>query len=408
MIKLFKLHPASVKAIQKGHPWVTLDSFSRKFPNDKEFIFGGTDKDRPVALLLHDPEHKQIRARLWIEGTDLLSDRENFQREFAARLKTAIAKRLSLGIQSERDNFYLLFGEADFIPGLFIQKFKDRIFIQSKMSFWSKKKSLYKKFLKNTFEEMFPNEELSYWFQERKISKKGSLSLLFQDEENLPKHSSSFLIEEFGINYQIRIHASFDPGIYTDMSAQRKELLPLIKESKNILNLYSYTGAYSLYALKNSEAHVTSVDLSSNYLDWLEENLNLNPELDKSRHTTVLNSVQNSLEQFSAKQKQFDLIICDPPSSSNDGNVTTQAFKEYENLVPRLFEVTQKNGYLVLFLNTHEIRQEKFHTKIKEIVKTLGKVKILPINIKLKEDCPTLKGFPEGNYLKGIVLQKQF
>lgn len=405
MLKLFKIHPASIKAIEKGHPWVTLDSFSSKFPRDREFIYAANDKRKPVALLLHDPEHKNVRARVWIQGTDLGQDKENFQREFETRLDNAIGRRLSSNIQEERENYYLLFGEADFIPGLFIQKFKDRIFIQSKMSFWSKKKNLYKNILRSTIENRFPNEELSFWFQERKISKKGSLSLLFQDQ---PKHSSSFTLEEFGVKYQIRMHATFDPGIYTDMSAQRKVLLPIIKESKNFLNLYSYTGAYSLFALKNSEANVTSVDLSRNYLDWLEENIELNDDLNKERHETLCLSVQKTVDMLIHNDRKFDCILCDPPSSSNDGKVVTKAFKEYETLLPKLLEITEKDGKLILFLNTHEIRQEKFHNKIKDIVKSLGKVKIVHINIKLKEDCPTLKGFPEGNYLKGIVLQKQY
>lgn len=395
-LRRVELHPATIKMIKKGHPWVTLDKFSQNFPKGYPILIGTDSKNKPICELINDPEHPKIKARLWRIILDD-HDKSDFIDDLRTRIQTAIQFRDHIREAKERENYYLIFGEADYLPGLFVQYLNKNIFIQYKSTFWAKYTDYIIKFLKSNIKE----KNLIFWLQERKNNKKGSLKIIEPEGAK-----NVFDLNEYGVNYKIKLHETFDPGIYTDMTAVRKSLSEIFKKSKNVLNLYSYTGAYSLYALKNGADQVTSVDLSKPYLNWLDENLSLNEDIDPSKHQSLCMSVQDALKQFNKYDSAlFDLIICDPPSSSNDGKNVTQAFKEYDHLVKQLVFLTRPGGHLILFLNTHSVSRQKFETKIKELIGK--KAKIIPQKISLTEDCPTIKGYPEGDYLKGVLIQKK-
>ena len=172
----------------------------------------------------------------------------------------------------------------------------------------------------------------------------------------------------------------------------------------DVLNLYSYTGAYSLVALLK-KCNVKSVDLSKKYLNWLDRNLKLNDsKLNLNNHESICMPVDKYIDLAVSENTFFDFIICDPPSASTDGKKKTNAFKNYESLLPKLNKVLKKSGFLLIFLNTHQISQKKFELKIRDIISPLN-MKIVD-KYKLSQDCPTFSSFPEGNYLKGILIKK--
>jgi 23S rRNA (cytosine1962-C5)-methyltransferase len=108
-----------------------------------------------------------------------------------------------------------------------------------------------------------------------------------------------------------------------------------------------------------------------------------------------------------ANNKSFDFIICDPPSSSSDGEKRTSAVKAYKDLLEKMNKLLKPSGKLVIFLNTHQVGQEKFDRILKDYLSELKLNYKMITRLQLAQDCPTLKGFPEGSYLKGIVLEKQ-
>ncbi len=181
----------------------------------------------------------------------------------------------------------------------------------------------------------------------------------------------------------------------------------IIHNESEVLNLYSYTGAYSLWALKLGAKFVTSVDLSPKYIEWLQQNVALNPELNHNRHEALIVSVDEALSELKTKNKFFDLVICDPPSSSSDGEKRTSAIKSYKDLLSKMDRVLKPGGKIIAFLNTHQVTQEKFERTLKDYLLELKFNYKMSTRLQLGQDCPTLKGFPEGSYLKGIVLEKQ-
>lgn len=395
-IKRVNLHPASCKYLKLGHPWITEDTYTKRFPREDFFLVGVDEKNRQeIALLINDPEHKNVKARLWSLNAEDWKKEISFKDQLEERLKNAFSRRLNSVIPTERENFYLVNGESDFLPGLLILKLKNQLLIQYYALFWKK----VEKDLLALVQSLVSVEEI--WIQERNFNQAKAIRSVNGSK------TAEFVLNEYGLNYQIRINEHYDFGIYTDMSAIRKQMVPYLQKSQSMLNLYSYTGAFSLFGLKHGMTKVVSVDLSSKYLGWLDENLALNPEIKKENHTSMCMPSEKALEKLAAEGSLFETIVCDPPSASSDGSSTSSALKSYEKLLPLMLKVLAKNGTLFAFLNTHHISWNKFEEKLKQIIAAseFNNQLVIGKRFKLSDDCLPLKGFHEGDYLKGFLIE---
>lgn len=394
------IHPVSIKLLRQGHPWITADNFSTRFPRQSEFIIATDERKRPMALLMHDPYHRNVKARVWSTKSPFDREAQHFTASIQARLDLAFEKRAMQKELKVRENYYLVFGEADQLPGLFVQKLKDRVLIQFYTGFWNR----YKSIIQTTIQEVFPEiRDDHIWFQLRGETKE--LQKLPQNAADINRRDE-FHLSEFGIQYLIRLGSSYDHGLYTDMSSIRHQLEKYIQPETSFLNLFSYTGAFSLWALKLGANDVVSVDLSPKYIEWLQQNIALNPEINHTHHQAIVKSVDEALDEFAKENKRFDTIVCDPPSSSSDGEKRTSAIKSYKDLLVKMDRLLKPNGKLILFLNTHQVTQDKFDRTFKDYLNELKLNYRVLTRLQLSQDCPTIKGFPEGNYLKGIVLEK--
>ncbi len=372
-----QLHPQTVKSLNKGHPWVTKDAFSDRFPKDK-FIINLYDPDsgKYLGQFLNDPNHPQIKARFWS------SKKLAFFEVLQAKLEAAIKKREFFA--SKRENVYLCFGEADGLPGLFIQKLGNILLIQYTAFCWEREL----RFVCRQFEDRFA----TIFTQKRLPGEKKSPPEIFKGNE------TSAVIQEDSIKFKLLFNQGHDIGIYTDMASIRENLLDYFQKSKKLLNLFSYTGAFSLMGLR-AGMQVTSVDLSPSYMNWLEENIALN-QFDSNLHTSMVTPCEKALKKFEGNEK-FDLIICDPPSFSSDGKKSESAMTFYKKNLPAMTKCLSENGHLIIFLNTHSISREKFRSAVREALPSSKIIK----EIGPSGDCPSLPNLPEGDYLKGIIIK---
>lgn len=408
------LHPITIREIKKGHPWVTKDKFSEKFPKKEFLLIGKDERKQDLCLLINDPDHPKIKARVWSLEQRELNEAANFKSTLEKRLRTAFEKRSVDQILDERDNLYLVFGEADGLPGLMIQKLKNHLLIQYYAKFWPKMEAeLIKALLKATTGSSLL-EKHYLWIQERGNPKAAPFRLHgkvnsdhIETGVKLQEIPEDVELKEFGLNYLISFKRNYDLGIYTDMASIRKKLAEYFPKDMKLLNLFAYTGAFSLFGLKQGAETVTSVDLSSKYMQWLEKNIQHNPDLDAGKHRSLIQPAKKALLQLGNQGERFNFIICDPPSASTDKQKTTSALQEYKETLPLMLQLTEPGGYLLLFLNTHQISLAKFRGQIQSILKTGGRDKQVKEirTFGLSEDCPRLKGFKEGDYLKGILLK---
>jgi 23S rRNA (cytosine1962-C5)-methyltransferase len=388
------LHPASCKYLKLGHPWITEDTYTKNFPKNAFFLIGVDEKQKQdVALLINDPLHKTVKARLW--SLDKAEWTKEFKEVLGERIKKAIDLRRPL--MKERENIFLINGESDGLPGLLVQLLKNELMIQYYALFWKDQEEILAEFLKENLEGI-----KDIWIQERNFDQAKAIRSL------KGAASSEFTLTEFGLNYQIKINQHYDFGIYSDMSAIRKNMRPYLEGKQSLLNLFSYTGAFSVYCMDMGFTQVTSVDLSAKYLSWLDENIALNPMLGKDHHTSLCMPSERAMDKLIGEKKKFEAIVCDPPSASSDGQKISSALKSYENLLPQMLELLdEEKGQIFAFLNTHTISWNKFEEKLKSIIDT-SKFKnkvVIGKRFKLNEDCVPLKGFHEGDYLKGFLIE---
>lgn len=401
-LKTYDIHPMSIKLIKAGHPWVTLDKFSEKFHPKEKFIVAANRK-KPFALLIHDPTHKDVKARVWATSGKFQQMMKNFKNDLLVRIRKATKIRFDKKFLDKRNHFYLVFGENDNIPGLFIRYMDGEILIEFYMEFWRPYQDfIVQNTLKIVNEVFKPEEDIeieNVWLQYRSQSKEVAKCL----DPNTTFRRVDVI--EYDVNYKVYLGKHYDTGIYTDMAAIRERLRPQFQKSKALLNLYSYTGAFSLYGMSLGVEKVTSVDLSENYINWLEENIDLNKDLKKETHNSMIMSTKEALKELKNKDEKFDFIISDPPSSSSDGNRVSNAIGDYQETLPLMFELLDSSGQILVFLNTHKISMDKFKNKIKNIIHKNKLPLYLAHNVYLSDDCPYRKGFPEGSYLKGITLK---
>ena len=387
------VHPTTVKLVKKGHPWITKDKFSLRFPKEADFIKAVDKNQKQLGHFLNDPSHPVVKARLWSFQKNFKP--QDFWKEVKTRLEKAKSKRASAPSCQKRDNVIEVFQEGDGLPGLQVTRIKEHYIIQIHCSFWTTHKETLFSLLMKVFNE---NDLSRWWWQLR-----GQQQLPLKNLKD-PTLKLDYQFSEYGVQYKAFLGSAYDFGIYTDMSSLRDQIKPHFYAKQKVLNLYSYTGAFSLYAL-HFGCEVISVDLSRKYIEILEKNIQLNHQT-APPHQSIVKPSLSVLKEMSAHSQDF--IICDPPSASSDGKKQSSAIKDYFELIQEMDRVLKIKGKMLLFLNTHKISKAKFRSTLDEYFQKLNISSAYQMieSYGLREDCPTLNFFPEGNYLKGFLFQK--
>lgn len=384
----FLLHPASIKQIEAGHRWITQDKYSDKFKDAGPFIIG-LDRDKlSVGIFLNDPYHKKIKARFWKKGSHYTP--QEFFQDLSNRIKQSINKRIKLKLN--RENFYIAFAEADDLPGLEILHLQNNLIIRYYTEFWKNHIPFIQKILKLTYPEH------RIWVHSRS-KKSDTWPELIGD----PHHKANFVLKEFGFKYQVFLGDRYDYGIYTDASSIRNNLKNIMQQSKKFLNLFSYTGAFSIFAQsKNTECEVTSVDLSEPYLKVFQRNIELN---EQENHIIIQGQALKALENLSKEKNFFDLVLIDPPPSFSDGDKVSKTINVYPEYIRKMYKLMELDAHMVLLLNHRQTTREKFKKMIEQTISESGLRLSIVSELKLGEDCNALINFPESDYLKGYILK---
>lgn len=395
-IPLVRAHPHTLKYFQLGHPWATQDSFTDRWPKAEEWL--RIDQGTESFWILHDPKHSKVKGRLWFKG-NFNDTPPAFDVLLAERIEKSLRRRSHFQFENNRDNFYLIFGEADELPGIHLIALGTTLLLQLRSFWWENKLPLLQDLILKNISLVFENNKIERLiFESREDSKKAIRKVMWGT--GLPDITE---VCEYGINYQLHWGHHYDHGIYTDMSSIRP-LLNQEFQNKRVLNLYCYSGAFSLYALAQRATQVVSVDLAPIYLQWLEKNLQLNPHISEQngRHVALELSVEKALLKLHKEGQTFDLIVADPPSFSSDGERATSSFQNYPPLIQACLKVLAPKGKMALFLNTHSVTRAKFRTMLTGPEHSV-RLKIMR-EFRLSSDCATPKGFPEGDYLKGALV----
>jgi Predicted SAM-dependent methyltransferases len=301
---------------------------------------------------------------------------KNIPWDYPAALNDAWLYRKAHVLSRKIEAFRLVNGRGDGLDGLtidyyagsFLTTFRQESHFAAQAGLHRALKELHPKLPGNAL----PN---FYWFK----------NFSGQGFENLNRNFEVKTIREHGLRFEVRLGESRHTGLFLDQRENR-HLAKKLSRDKKVLNLFCYTGGFSVAALKGGAKEIHSVDLSKNYLKWLARNLDLN-ELPQERSYLHSMDAIAYLKSRRAEGRRFDVVFLDPPtfSRSKGGNFSTE--KNLAGLVQSCSGLLGEGGKFFLSLNTRKLSAERFLDVLKLALKgtslKTGKLLPLPLDFRL-------------------------
>ncbi|MBG9914587.1 class I SAM-dependent rRNA methyltransferase [Bacillus sonorensis] len=315
---------------------------------------------------------------------------------FLSRLATAIQARHQLFQSAETTAFRVFNGEGDGIGGLTIDYYDGYFLIQ----WYSKGIFAYKEAIIAALDEITDYKAI---YEKKRFSAAGQY---VEDDDFVKGERGEFpiIVKENGIHYAVYLNDGAMTGIFLDQRHVRKTIRDRYAEGKNVLNTFSYTGAFSVAAALGGAVKTTSVDVANRSLSKTIEQFSVNG-LDHEAHDIKVMDVFKYFSYAAKKQLGYDLIILDPPSFARTKKHTFSAAKDYKHLLKEAIQITKHDGVIVASTNSSAFGMEKFKGFIDAACKETGTSYTILEEHSLPEDFKTLQSYPEGNYLKVVFLR---
>jgi 23S rRNA (cytosine1962-C5)-methyltransferase len=315
---------------------------------------------------------------------------------FKKKIQNAINNRLHFYQDPTTTAFRIFNGEGDGIGGLTIDYFDGYYLIQ-----WYSE-GIYA--FKEEVLEAFKDIDYKGIYQKKRFASKGQ----YIDEDDFVKGERPdfpLIVKENGVNFAIYLNDGAMVGVFLDQREVRKTIRDGYAEGKNVLNTFSYTGAFSVFAAVGGALKTTSVDLANRSLSKTIEQFSLNG-IDYEAQEIIVEDVFKYFKYAVKKELTFDLVILDPPSFARSKKHTFSAEKDYKDLLKEAISITEKNGVIVASTNCSKFDMKKFKGFIDTAFKEIsGKYKILE-EFSLPEDFRTIQQFKQGDYLKVVFIKK--
>lgn len=295
-------------------------------------------KDRPFALGIYDP-HSPIRVRVLAPELGHTIDAD-FVRQ---RIAKAIDKRKRHFEDASTNGYRLLHGPGNGLPGLVIDRYANTLVLKCYTHAWLPWLPVITSALQRDETFQVGMLRLSRKLQED-ADLRGHFSegmLLWGQEAHI---AAAF--QEHGIHFEVDPRHGQKTGFFLDQRENRLRVQQL-SQHKDILNVFCYTGGFSLYAAQGGATSVTSIDASRQAMDALERNIALNPSLQKTRFTQICDDAFDAMRALRESAQSFDIVIVDPPSFAKKNSELEGARRAYQRLAFEASTLTKHGGTLV-------------------------------------------------------------
>lgn len=387
------LNKGKDKAAWQLHPWVFSGAINKKIGQigngdiiavyniDEEFIAYGiyNDASRVAVRLLEWNPKNEINEEWW-----------------RLRVQKAVNNRKHL-LTDNNDSARLIFAEADFIPGLIADKYADFISIQVHSSGIEKVKSILV-------------DELVNLLKPKGVYERSDLKS--REYEGLPDTNGLLWGEtppefvdiiENGIRYQVNIIDGQKSGFYCDQRDNRFLTAQYVKD-KRVLDCFCYSGGFTLNAFREGAKEVVAVDSSALAIETLKSNLNHNG-FDAAKCNAVQADVNKYLRTLGEAGEKFDVIVLDPPKYAPSRSMLEKASRAYKDLNRRGLMLLESGGLLATFSCSGAMDIDTFKQVIAWAALDAGKEIQFIRQFTQPEDHPVRASFPEGEYLKGLLVR---
>lgn len=384
------LKPRKEESILRHHPWVFSGAISSLPENIEEGELVKVLSSDGRILGTGHFQIGSIAVRLLEFG-----DREIGDDFFRKRLASAFLLRQSLGlIREDNTCFRLVHGEGDFLPGLVIDIYGDTAVVQAHSPGMHFERQRIAEALTEMPEARIRNV---YYKSETTLPYKARLDP--QNDYIIGRFDGNIAIEN-GLRFNIDWLRGQKTGFFVDQRENRA-LLEKYAKGRTVLNMFCYTGGFSVYAMRGGALSVDSVDSSAKAASLTDANIELNFPGD-TRHKTHATDAFRYLAEM--EKDRYDLIILDPPAFAKHRSALKNGLIGYRKLNAKAFEKIKSGGVLFTFSCSQVVTREMFRLAVFTAASQSGrKVRILH-QLTQPADHPVDISHPEGEYLKGLVL----
>ena len=395
MAQIILLPGKERSAFKLHHPWLFAGAVGRlegrARPGDTVEV--RADNLRPLGRAAYSPR-SQIRARFWTFDPDESVDDAFFKRRIAA----VVARRLALPEVCGQAGRRLIHAESDGLPGVIADQYGDTVVVQLTSAGADKwRKAIVAGLLKATgCARIYERSDSDVRGLEGLEPATGWLHGVAPD--------SPPSIEENGVRLMVDIVGGHKTGFYLDQRDNRA-LLGQLAAGKDVLNCFCYTGGFSLQALAGGAASVLSIDSSGPALAQAQANLALNPQLPAERAEWREADVFQALRDFRKQGQLFDLIVLDPPKFAPSAAHAERAARAYKDINVLGFRLLRPGGLLMTYSCSGGIGLELFPKIVAGAAHDAGRDARVVRRLTGSADHPVALNFPEGEYLKGLLVQ---
>ncbi len=384
--------------ILKGYPWV-FDYQIQSPPNegksgDLGIIYNS--KNKFLAIGLYDP-FSAIRLRILQHG----SPREIDAAFFSERIKKAFALRSALP-GKKTSGYRVINGENDRMPGMVLDRYEDTAVLKLYTSAWIP----FLDTLLPVLEKYLPVQRCVLRLS-RNVQKTVEEISDFREGQVLfgPPLKAPVCFRENGLFFEVDVFEGQKTGFFLDQRDNRQRIRTMAKD-KSVLNVFSYTGGFSVYAFAGGCRSVVEIDSNPWAIKTSRETFELNfpnKQFDTDSFQQLQRDAFIALKQLVAMKKSFDLVILDPPAFATNKKQKVKALITYSRLAESGALLTRPGGILFAASCSRHVTAKEFFKTVVSGVRSAGKTYEVIQKTGHAVDHPVL--FPEGEYLKGIYLK---
>jgi 23S rRNA (cytosine1962-C5)-methyltransferase len=394
------------KPIINQHPWIFSGAIAKaENPRDGEIVKVVDYKGKFLARGYWNRKSQiQVRILTW-------QDEPIDKSWWRKMLKRAIHIRKETYYEDESLAYRLVNAENDFMAGLIVDRYGDWLVLQALTLYIDVNKSMIAELL----HELLPNIKGIYERSDVDVRGKEGLKqvtgILWGEEP-----PTLITIQESGLLY-VDVRKGHKTGFYLDQANNRLLLPDIINDYESLegsneplrlLNLFSYTGGFATAASTMGGVHAINVDASLDALQLAEQNYELNDFHLNENETTaefIQADVFEYLRECVEQNEQFDIVVLDPPKFAQNKQQIDNAARGYKDINLNAFKIIKSGGYLLTFSCSGAISQDLFQKIVFGALADSGRQAQIIRHLSASDDHPIALSFPEGEYLKGLLLR---
>ncbi len=387
------LKPKKEESLQRFHPWIFSGAIQKieGKPTEGDLV-EVLDSNRNFLAIGHY-QIGSIAVRV-VSFEKIIIDTDFWNR----KIQLAYAMRQSLGLVAAKKNntYRLIHGEGDSLPGLIVDVYDDTAVMQAhSIGMHEIRETLAKAIVANE-----PEVKNVYYKSETTLPFKAAIEP--EDGYLIGKESKSLTANENSLQFHVDWLKGQKTGFFVDQRENRS-LLEGYSAGKSVLNMFCYTGGFSVYAMRGNATLVHSVDSSAKAIDLTDKNMELNFPNDL-RHTSFAEDAFKFLNNLQESEQKYDIIILDPPAFAKHREALRNALKGYKRLNAKAIQQIKPGGIVFTFSCSQVVSKEQFRLAVFSAAAETGRnVRILH-QLSQPADHPINIYHPEGEYLKGLVL----